>query len=200
MSGTSIEQDSIVIVSGLPRSGTSLMMQMLQSGGMEAVTDELRVADENNPRGYLEFEKVKKLKQDTSWLPTVRGKALKLISQLLMDLPGTETYRVLWMERDLDEVLASQAKMISRLGTQGPSSTSLKQAFERHLAQVDVWLAKQPSIQTLRVAYANVISTPATEAERINAFLGGKLDAAAMCAAVDPALYRERKDSLTPDV
>src|SRR5688572_18254457 len=102
--------DEIVIVSGLPRSGTSLMCQMLDNGGIEVVTDGIRTADTDNPRGYYELEKVKKLKQDASWLPETRGKAFKMVSQLLYDLPRTERYRVIFMRRDLDEMLASQEK------------------------------------------------------------------------------------------
>src|SRR6516164_9351791 len=98
----------ITVVSGLPRSGTSLMMQMLHQGGVEVVTDHLRTADTDNPRGYFEFEQVKKIKQDKSWLPATRGKAFKMVSQLLYDLPPGEEYRVLFMDRDLDEVLLSQ--------------------------------------------------------------------------------------------
>src|SRR4051794_28994612 len=100
----------IIIVSGLPRSGTSLMMQMLAGGGLEAITDEIRTADTDNPRGYYEFERVKKIKQDASWLPEARGKVVKMVSQLLYDLPSGERYRILFMERDLEEVLISQEK------------------------------------------------------------------------------------------
>src|SRR6516165_1289807 len=106
----------IVIVSGLPRSGTSLMMQMLDHGGVPVVTDHIRSADTDNPKGYYEFEQVKTIKRDTSWLPATRGKAFKMVSQLLYDLPPGETYRIIFMERDLDEVLLSQEKMLTRLG------------------------------------------------------------------------------------
>src|SRR5437660_12828449 len=106
----------IIIVSGLPRSGTSLMMQMLENGGVPVVTDHIRTADTDNPRGYYEFEQVKKIKQDASWLPATRGKAVKMVSQLLYDLPTSERYKIIFMERDLDEVLASQEKMLERLG------------------------------------------------------------------------------------
>src|ERR1700730_18485992 len=91
----------IIIVSGLPRSGTSLMMQMLDRGGVEVVTDNLRTADTDNPKGYYEFEQVKTIKRDTTWLPATRGKAFKMVSQLLYHLPPVETYRVIFMERGL---------------------------------------------------------------------------------------------------
>src|SRR5436190_8775031 len=106
----------IIVVSGLPRSGTSLMMQLLDAGGVEVVTDNLRSADADNPRGYYEFEKVKQVKRDASWLPGVRGKAVKMVSQLLLDLPPTERYRVVFMERDFEEMLDSQERMLRRLG------------------------------------------------------------------------------------
>src|SRR6516225_5664390 len=93
--------DAIIIVSGLPRSGTSLMMQMLDNGGVPVVTDNIRTADTDNPRGYYEFERVKKIKQDASWLPATRGKAVKMVSQLLYDLPPSEKYRIIFLERDL---------------------------------------------------------------------------------------------------
>ena len=104
----------IIIVSGLPRSGTSLMMQMLASGGLKTVTDNVRTADTDNPRGYYELEKVKKIKDDASWLPETRGKAFKMVSQLLFDLPPNERYRIIFMERDLDEMLVSQEAMLQR--------------------------------------------------------------------------------------
>src|SRR5262245_40494991 len=110
--------DEIIIVSGLPRSGTSLMMQLLDAGGVEVVTDGVRAADPDNPRGYYEFEKVKQVKRDASWLPGVRGKAVKMVSQLLLDLPPTERYRVVFMERDLAETIDSQERMLQRLGRQ----------------------------------------------------------------------------------
>src|SRR5262249_30630691 len=102
----------IIIVSGLPRSGTSLMMQMLDGGGVPVLTDNIRAADTDNPRGYYEFEPVKATKRDATWLPAARGKAVKMVSQLLYHLPPGETYRVLFLERDLEEVLASQEKML----------------------------------------------------------------------------------------
>src|SRR5438132_4951320 len=104
----------ITIVSGLPRSGTSLMMQMLDNGGIEVVTDNIRTADTDNPRGYYEYEQVKKIKEEKSWLPQTRGKAFKMVSQLLYELPANEGYRIIFMQRDLDEMLLSQEKMLKR--------------------------------------------------------------------------------------
>src|SRR5216684_2403419 len=116
----------IIVVSGLPRSGTSLMMQMLAAGGIEIVTDAVRTADCDNPRGYLEFERVKKIKHDRSWLPEARDKAFKMVSQLLYDLPPSEHYRIVFMERDMDETLRSQEKMLERLGRKGAPPDQIK--------------------------------------------------------------------------
>jgi hypothetical protein len=171
------------------------MMQMLKCGGMEVMTDDLRTADADNPRGYLEYEPVKKLKQDSNWMPTARGKAVKIISQLLMELPPSESYAVILMDRDLEEVLASQGKMLGRLGRPGGDLRILKEGFRRHLTQVDAWLAGRANIRRLLVPYAHVISAPEVEATRINEFLGAGLNLAEMCSAVDPALYRNRTDA-----
>lgn len=175
------------------------MMQMLSRGGVELVTDGERSADEDNPRGYLEFEPVKKLKSNSTWLPAARGKAVKVISQLLFNLPASENYDLIWMERDLDEILASQEKMLQRLGRPSPPSAALKQAFVQHLDQVHTWLQAGANFRTHRVQYANLVATPASESERIAQFLELPLDLAAMCAAVDPALYRNRGDSSATD-
>ncbi|MBY0458847.1 MAG: hypothetical protein K2V38_16030, partial [Gemmataceae bacterium] len=123
----------VTVVSGLPRSGTSLMMQLIHAGGVEALTDNIRAADTDNPRGYFEFERVKKVKDDAAWLPDARGKVVKMVSQLLYDLPPTETYRVVFMERDIDEVLDSQEKMLSRLGREAAARDDMKRAFAMHL-------------------------------------------------------------------
>src|ERR1700730_19121643 len=122
-------ESDVIIVSDLPRSGTSLMMQMLENGGVEVVTDNIRTADTDNPKGYYEFEKVKKIKEDASWLPATRGKAFKMVSQLLYDLPVGEKYRIIFMERDLDEVLASQEKMLERLGQRAAPREQMKRSF-----------------------------------------------------------------------
>jgi hypothetical protein len=187
-----MESSEIVVVSGLPRSGTSLMMQMLAAGGVEPLTDRERVADESNPRGYFEYEAVKRLKSDVSWLPAARGKALKVVSQHLLDLPATERYRVIWMRRDLDEILASQAAMIRRGGGAPASTALLKSAFSAHVAKLDAELAGRQEFARLDVDYSAAIADPAEAAAQINAFLGGELDEDAMVAAVDPDLYRNR--------
>ena len=186
-------ETEIIIVSGLPRSGTSLLMQMLDSGGITVITDKLRTSDADNPRGYYEFELVKKIKQDTSWLPQVRGKAVKMISQLLYDLPSSEAYRVIMMERDLDEVLVSQEKMLARLGRAAAPRDQMKQSYLLHLERLNEWLRKQPNIAILDVNYNDLLAFPQEQAERLSFFLDGRPDAEAMAGVVDPALYRNRK-------
>ncbi len=190
----------IVVVSGLPRSGTSLMMQLLEAGGVEVVTDNLRAADTDNPRGYREFERVKKIKEDASWLPEVRGKAVKMVSQLLYYLPPTESYRILFMERDLNEVVASQEKMLVRLGQSAAPRHEIVRAYTWHLRRLETWLADQHNIAVLRVRFADAVAHPASEAARVNAFLQGRLDVAAAVRAVDPTLYRNRREEIVPSV
>jgi len=182
----------IIIVSGLPRSGTSLMMQMLDSGGIEIVTDHLRTADTDNPRGYYEFERVKKIKDDTSWLPETRGKAFKMISQLLYHLPADERYRIIFMERDLDEVLVSQEKMLERLGRAAVPRDQIRQSFLLHLEQLREWLGQQRHVAVLNVSYNRVLEQPELEAHNVSEFLGGRADSGRMLSAIDPALYRNR--------
>jgi Sulfotransferase domain len=188
-------ETEIIVVSGLPRSGTSLMMQMLTAGGVTVITDKLRAPDADNPRGYYEFERVKLLKRDASWLPEVRGKAVKMISQLLYDLPASESYRLILMERDLDEVLVSQEKMLERLGRTAAPRAEMKQSYTLHLERLNDWLRKQANMAILDVNYNDLLAFPQQEAERVSFFLGGQPDAAAMTSAVDPALYRNRKAS-----
>jgi hypothetical protein len=184
---------AIIIVSGLPRSGTSLMMQMLDNGGVPVVTDNLRAADADNPRGYYEFERVKKIKQDASWLPATRGKAVKMVSQLLYDMPAGEKYHIIFMERDLDEVLASQEKMLLRLGRPAAPQDQMKRSFTLHLDRLNRWLLEQQHLEVLRVRYHDLIQRPSVEAERVNQFLGGNINVERMAATVEPALYRNRR-------
>ena len=183
----------IVVVSGLPRSGTSLMMQMLARGGVEVVTDEIRASDIDNPRGYYEFEQVKKIKEDASWLPETRGKGFKMVSQLLYDLPPTETYRIVFMRREYDEMLASQEKMLARRGKPAAPRDEIRRAFTQHLDRLFAWLKDQPNMQVLFVRYQDLVANPREQAGLINEFFGGRLDVEKMAAAVDPALYRNRQ-------
>ncbi len=185
--------DEIIIVSGLPRSGTSLMMQMLDRGGVPVATDNIRSADTDNPRGYYELEQVKKIKHDASWLPSMRGKAFKMVSQLLYELPSSQRYRIIFMERDLDEMIASQEKMLERLGKPAAPADQIRHLFTQHLERVRAWLADQPNLVVLYVRYRDLVAHPADESARIAAFLDGRADPAQMAATVDASLYRNRK-------
>lgn len=184
----------ITIVSGLPRSGTSLMMSMLEAGGLPPLVDHLREADDDNPRGYYEFERVKQLKQDQSWLPSARGRAVKVISALLAQLPSSEQYKVIFMQRNMQEILASQRRMLERRGEPADKIGDGEMAvlFERHLQQVAGWLAAQPNMRVLYVDYRRLVQSPREQAGAVNAFLGGWLDVNKMAVAVDPTLYRNR--------
>ncbi len=187
--------DLIVIVSGLPRSGTSMMMKMLEAGGLPLLTDHQRRPDEDNPKGYYEFERVKQLPRgDIGWLKEAQGKAVKVISALLQHLPPTYRYKIIFMERDLQEVLASQRKMLIHRG-EDPDKVDdeeLKRLFAKHLQQVRQWLAQQPHMEVLYVSYNALLEDPDPYIRRINAFLGGNLNEQAMREVVDPSLYRNR--------
>ena len=190
------DPDTIVVVSGLPRSGTSMMMQMLEAGGMEVMTDGLRAADEDNLKGYFEYEAVKALDTDRSWLPEARGKAVKIISELLKYLPETQTYRIIFLRRALEEVLASQDRMLVRRGVQpgGPAENAeIARVFRKHLQQTEAWLSGRPGFRTLYAHHRQILADPAREAARVNAFLDNRLDEAAMAASVDASLYRQRR-------
>lgn len=191
------KEEFITVVSGLPRSGTSMMMKMLDAGGIPPVTDELREADEDNPKGYFEFERVKQMDQgDTSWVIGARGKVVKVISALLKHLPPGEQYRVVFVRRHMPEILASQRKMLIRRGEDPDKMDDAQMAmlFEKHLKQVDEWLRAQPNFRVLYVHYSDVLADPQPQIAAINRFLGGQMNVAAMAQAVDPQLYRNRKD------
>lgn len=180
---------SIIVVSGLPRSGTSMMMQMLKAGGLDILTDEVRKEDTNNPKGYLEYEKVKKLGSDNSWLEEADGKVVKVVTQLLQFLPPRFTYKVVYMARNITEVLKSQQVM---LGKPDDANISMMQAFVKQDEKTRVWLKSQPHIEVYEVNYNDAINQPRLVAESISSFLNRDLDLDAMEAAVDQSLYRNR--------
>jgi hypothetical protein len=186
--------EAMIVVSGLPRSGTSLMMQMLAAGGIPVLSDGLRAPDEDNPRGYLEYEPVKATKRDNSWVAAGQGKAVKVVHALLRDLPAAYQYRVILMRRPLAQVVASQRAMLERLGRSGariPDET-LASLLGAQLNSVAEWLRTQPNFRLLELEYYACISHPLDVASEVSAFLDGRADASAMAAAVDPALYRRR--------
>lgn len=182
----------IVVVSGLPRSGTSLMMAMLDRAGIPIVTDGQRTADEDNPRGYYELEQVKQLKKDSSWLKEARGSAVKIVSSLLYDLPATEKYRVLFMQRNLDEVLVSQEKMLERRGQPLPPREKMRSAFNVHLEKLFNWIHQQPCFELLVVDYNELMQDAVAVTPVIADFLGEAVAAETMQEAIDPELYRNR--------
>ena len=188
--------DDIIIVSGLPRSGTSMVMRMLEAGGLEVVTDNIREANEDNPRGYYEFERVKKLPDgDTTWVKDARGKVVKVISALLKHLPSDHTYKILFMRRAMTEILASQQRMLVRRNEEPGKvdDVQMAQLFEKHLAEVYVWLDAQMNISYIDVDYNAMLADPQPQAQKIRRFLERDLDVSRMVAVVDPALYRQRK-------
>ena len=184
----------ITIVSGLPRSGTSLMMQMLVAGGMAALADGERVADVDNPKGYLEWERIKTLPNDPGCIAEGEGKVVKVISRLLLSLPAGREYRVVFMQRPLAEVLASQDAMLKHRGTykEGANPTIIAGAFEKHLREVYAWMDGRPYVKALRVPYHEVLSGPKEIGQRIAGFLGTALNVEAMVGQVDGSLYRNR--------
>lgn len=189
------KSEPITIVSGLPRSGTSMMMKMLEAGGIPPLTDNLRTADIDNPKGYYEFERVKKMPDgDTAWLPEAEGKTVKVISQLLRHLPNSHSYRVIFMRRKINEILASQKKMLKNRGedVDAVSDEEIAGLFEKHLQHIQHWFSENGHVSVLYIYYSDVLADPLPQARRINAFLGNRLDATAMAQVVDPALYRNR--------
>lgn len=185
----------VVVVSGLPRSGTSMMMKVLEAGGLTPVTDELRSADEDNPKGYYELERVKQMdKGDTAWVADAQGKVVKVISALLEYLPPDYQYKVVFMRRNMDEILASQKKMLERRGepTDRVSDEDLTRLFAKHLQKVETWMRAQPNFAVFYADYNDMLANPEPFVRQINQFLGGGLDEAKMATVVDPNLYRNR--------
>ena len=191
-----MDSKTVIVVSGLPRSGTSMMMKMLEAGGLAILTDNLREADANNPKGYYEFERVKQMKDgDFAWLPEAVGKVVKIVTGLIMFLPSNYNYKIIFMKRDLEEVLSSQKKMLGRLGKEDDNipDDKMGKVYEEHLKQVKGWLVRQPNIEMLYVNYNTMVADPTESLQKVNEFLGGKMDVQVMAAVVDKELYRERK-------
>lgn len=192
-------REPFVFVSGFPRSGTAMMMQMLEAGGLPALVDGSRPGDESNPKGYYEYKPVKATSSNAKWLDDAEGKCTKVIAPLLRHLPLTERYKVILMHRDLDEVVLSQRRMMERLS---PTLTAadhetLRSTFPRLMKMIGDWLKTQECFEVLPVSYGDVLADPQGLAQKISTFVGGGLDAGAMAAAVDPSLYKSRKDGST---
>jgi len=186
--------NTIVIVSGLPRSGTSLMMQMLEAGGIPPYADFQRTPDDDNPKGYYELEAIKQLKTRPDVLKDAPGKVVKAIHMLLTDLPVDYQYKVVFMRRDLTEVVASQRKMLERSGKRGAAlqDDALIKVFKGQLEKVDAWLNAQKHVEVLDVPHRALINDPSPVIQDLNTFLGGHLDTQAMASVIDPDLYRNR--------
>lgn len=191
----------IIVVSGLPRSGTSMMMNMLRAAGLPIVTDAQRTADEDNPKGYFEDERVKNLDQatDSAWLADCQGKVVKVISFLLKDLPAEHHYKVIFMRRDLEEVIASQNKMLVRrnepVGSREDDEKMIRR-YDMHLRKTEFLLEEEPNFDHIDVLYTDALHQPRECAKRICGFLGTKLDVDKMVGVVDRALYRNRREGV----
>ncbi len=186
---------TVTVVSGLPRSGTSMMMKMLEAGGLQVLTDEIREPDEDNPRGYYEFERVKALRNgDVAWLVDAQGKVVKIISELLKSLPSEYEYKILFMLRDVDEVLASQRAMLARKGIDADPADDekLRVLYEKHTREIEAWLAGQPNMKVMYVSYGDLLADPSELIPGIGEFLGDSVAVDRMKGVVDPTLYRQR--------
>jgi hypothetical protein len=190
----------VTVVSGLPRSGTSMVMRMLEAGGIAAITDGERAADEDNPLGYYELEAVKRLPASAEWLDTAGGKAVKVISALLDKLPPGPAYRVIFVERDLQEVLASQRRMLERRGepTDRVRDDQMAAMFAKHVALVLEKARARPEMRVLVLRHGDILANPRAATARIYDFLGGGLDYEAMSRAVDAKLWRQKNRGQTP--
>jgi hypothetical protein len=172
------------------------MMMMLDGAGIPPMQDYVREADMDNPKGYYEFERVKKLPDgDTKWVGEAKGKAVKVITMLLEHLPSKYKYDVILMRRDIEEILASQRKMLERRGEdpEKVSDQEIGQLFEKHFNHVFDWIQKQKNIRFVEVSYNHLLDSPKVEVSKVNQFLGGNLDEDAMLSKIDPDLYRQRK-------
>lgn len=172
-----------------------MMMSMLAAGGLDAFTDNLRAADEDNPNGYFELERVKQLAKESAWLAEARGRAVKIISSHLNHLPADNSYKILFMRRKMTEILASQRQMLLRRGEPADtvSDERMAQLFSTHLENIETWLRAQPNIEVSYVDYNQALVTPGECADAVNQFLGLDLKVDEMTAVIDGILYRQRR-------
>jgi hypothetical protein len=187
-------KEPIIVVSGLPRSGTSMMMKILAEGGVPVVTDEIRRADTDNPNGYFELETVKQMSVGkVDWLADAGGKAVKVISSLLEYLPPGYFYKVIFMEREIQEVLASQRKMLERRNEYSAvEDEQMEIQFRKHLSAIKRWLARQPHMEVLTISYNALISNPEPYCRRVREFTGMPLQLDQMLSVPNGGLYRNR--------
>lgn len=187
-------KEKVIIVSGLPRSGTSMMMQMLDNGGLEVLTDKQRRPDKDNPKGYYEYERVKSLPEDADWLEKAQGKAVKVLGELIKHIPKGYNYKVVFMERNLDEIIESQTKMLKRQG-KNPNDISkeeLRDTFEDYRKILKQQIASHPGMEVIYVSYNDIMSHPEPVVESISAFFDCELDTNEMLSVIDDDLYRNR--------
>lgn len=172
-----------------------MMMKMLAAGGLTPFVDEIRQADKDNPKGYYEYEKVKDLAKEASWLADAQGKVIKIISYLLPHLPDHLNYKIIFMRRDTEEILASQQKMLTRRGepTGQISDEIMAAKFSIHLRKIKKQLVQRTNIAALYINYAETINTPAEQSQKVNDFLSGTLNVEKMAKVVDKGLYRQQK-------
>jgi hypothetical protein len=187
-------KEPIIVVSGLPRSGTSMMMKILSEGGLPIVTDELRSADDDNPNGYFELESVKQMAAgNVTWLSNATGKVVKVISYLLEYLPSEYIYKVIFMEREIQEILTSQRKMLEHRKTSSHiDDAEMEAKFQKHLAVVKPWLARQPNMDVLYMSYNALMSDPEPHCRRVVEFTRAPLNLSRMLAVPNAQLYRNR--------
>ena len=192
------EQPSVTVVSGLPRSGTSMMMRMLEAAGIDIVADDYRTPDDNNPNGYYEFSGVKQMEDgDIRWLENAPGRAIKVVSALLQHLPDGYNYKVIFMQRELHEVVTSQRVMLEREGKPARfDDGEMAQVFAGHLERVKAWLAKKPNMDVIYINYNEVLETAGENLVHLSPFLDRPLDTSAMLATIDPNLYRNRHNTI----
>ena len=188
----------IIVVSGLPRSGTSLMMQLLQAAGIPLLTDDHRPPDENNPKGYFEFKAVKSLSTDASWLPLAKGKAVKIISHLLVHLPDHFQYKIIFMNRDLKEIIRSQNKMLDRFGkAKGKlSEAQLAERYALHLHQIHQWLKQRSNISFTDISFNHLIQSPKNEWPKVQGLLNLTVSSQQVLRVIEPKLYRTKNNQL----
>ncbi|MDP3970491.1 MAG: sulfotransferase domain-containing protein [bacterium] len=190
------EKNDIIIVSGLPRSGTSMMMKMLEAGGIPVLIDEIRQADVDNPKGYYEFERVKKLPEDTGWLPDAEGKVVKMVSMLLQELPKDRRYKVVFMRRRMEEILVSQKKMLERTKKDVVvDDDEMATLFDGLLTQTLAWLNEQDHLDVVFAWYHEILENPKPTVNRLNDFFENKLDTKAMINVIDEDLYRNKANA-----
>lgn len=192
------DKNMIDIVSGLPRSGTSMMMRILSNQNRVLLTDEFRSADMDNPHGYFEYEAVKLSLKDTSWLSQAVGKTVKIISTYLMALPNDYFYRIIFMERSLAEIIASQEAMLKRRNKtlKDTHHITLIKIFEKHLLEIFKWLNDQENMLFCRIDYNDIINNPCAYTKVLSRFLGCSFDESKLLESVDTSLYRNMQSNI----